>query len=422
LRNRAEADPWRLCLGIALAFAALVWWRLGIPAKIMFDEVHYVPAARMLLAGRRANPEHPMVAKEAIALAIRLLGDAPWVWRVPSAVMGPVGLWAFARTLWLASGRRFATVAGTVLLAVDFTWFIQSRIAMLDMVMAAMALVMLWQVMAAVRAGGVARARGHLAVAGLAMGLSLGAKWSAAPVLVLVPAVLAGMRLAHGERRGLPIRGVGLAELALWLGVLPLALYVASFWPIAHWRDSAVPLTHLISWHRYMMQLQDSVVKHHPYQSVWWQWAIDARPIWYLYEHVDGAQRGVLLLGNPVAMLAGLPAAAWCLFHVQRWERPAAAGLYVATLGMWAVDGKPVQFYYHYLLPGVFLMACLALALDALWHEAGHWGRAGWVRWLAPGTVVASGAMFLWFFPILAALPLAGPRGFEFWMWFGSWR
>lgn len=415
-----------MCLAIVAVFAALVWWRLGIPSKIMFDEVHYVPAARMLLAGRRANPEHPMVAKEAIALAIHWLGDAPWAWRVPSAIAGPVGLYAFSRALWLANGRRFAAVAGTVLLAVDFTWFIQSRIAMLDMVMAGAAMVMLWQVMAAVRARH--PGRGHLAVAGVAMGLALGAKWSVVPVVVLVPAGLAMVRLAHAGPRALvatrcaPLPGIGLPEMGLWLGILPLGVYVASFWPIAHWRDNAVPLTHLVQWHRYMMQLQDSVVKHHPYQSAWWQWMIDARPIWYLYEPVDGAQRGVLLLGNPLAMLVGLPAAAWCLFQASRWERPAAAGLYAVTLGMWAVDGKPVQFYYHYLLPGAFLMACLAFALDALWREARQWGGARWVRWVAPGVVAGSCAMFAWFFPILAALPLAGPRGFEFWMWFGGWR
>ena len=41
-------------------------------------------------------------------------------------------LFAFGRLLWWASGRRFATLAGMLLLATSFAWFIQSRIAMLD--------------------------------------------------------------------------------------------------------------------------------------------------------------------------------------------------------------------------------------------------------------------------------------------------
>ena len=61
-----------------------------------------------------------------------------------------------------------------------------------------------------------------------------------------------------------------------------------------------------------MLALQASVTKHHPYQSVWYQWIVNWRAIWYLYEFVDGAQRGIVLIGNPFTMLAGLVALGWC--------------------------------------------------------------------------------------------------------------
>ena len=148
---------------------------------------------------------------------------------------------------------------------------------------------------------------------------------------------------------------------------------------------------------------------------------INWRPIWYLYEPIDGAQRGVLLLGNPFSMLAGLPALVWCVWSGIWGQRRAApvliAALYAASLGLWAVDGKPVQFYYHYLLPGAFLMAALALALDALWSQPKWW------RWGAPLALGVSLGMFAWFFPIIAATPLHhGAKSFEDWMWLASWR
>ena len=68
-----QRDPLGWTLLIALAFLGLCLHRLGIPTKIYFDETHYVPAARKLLALTRANPEHPMLSKEAIAAAIALL-------------------------------------------------------------------------------------------------------------------------------------------------------------------------------------------------------------------------------------------------------------------------------------------------------------------------------------------------------------
>jgi hypothetical protein len=107
----ATQDP-LLWQGLITAlFAALVFHGLAIPSQPYFDEIHYVPA-RALLAGLPANPEHPLLAKEAIALAIRLLGDTPLAWRLPGALMGCAGLLAFGRALWWASGRAVAAVAG----------------------------------------------------------------------------------------------------------------------------------------------------------------------------------------------------------------------------------------------------------------------------------------------------------------------
>jgi len=84
---------------------------------------------------------------------------------------------------------------------------------------------------------------------------------------------------------------------------------------------------------------------------------------------------------------------------------------------MWIIAPKPIQFYYHYMLPACFLMACLAIALDTLWHS-GEKTR----RWAALATVAGSCAIFAWFYPIISAAPLDGPRAFEYWMWLDSWR
>jgi dolichyl-phosphate-mannose--protein O-mannosyl transferase len=56
-------DPLWWQVGLAGLFAVLVFWHLGTPSKIYFDEVHYVAAARAMLEGTLANPEHPLFAK-----------------------------------------------------------------------------------------------------------------------------------------------------------------------------------------------------------------------------------------------------------------------------------------------------------------------------------------------------------------------
>lgn len=415
-------DPAGWCAAIALAFLALVLVRLGIPSKPYFDEVHYLPAARALIAGDQwLNREHPMFSKEVLAAGIALLGDNPWGWRLPSALAATLALWAAMRALWFASLCRFATVVYGLLLASGFFLFVHARIAMLDAVMVASLSVAFWQCAVAVREPEYGRRA--LVVAGIALGLAMGAKWNAVPIAPLPGLAFLAVRLhACGwrgltGRRGAPVPGIRLPEAALWLGVLALAVYALTFAPV--WLIGApdTPVGGIVGLHEKMLQLQRSVITPHPYQSTWADWLIDRRAIWYLYENVDGAQRGVLLIGNPITMLLGLPAlawAAWAGMARKRWDALAAAFVFAASFGFWIVAAKPVQFYYHYFMPSMALLAALALALDEL-------RRRGWTL-LAYGVPAASLALFAWFYPILSSAPLPDERGFEKWMWIESWR
>ncbi|MDE8653310.1 phospholipid carrier-dependent glycosyltransferase [Novosphingobium sp. H3SJ31-1] len=410
---------------IAALFGIIAAHRIGFPSTFYFDEIHYVPAARKLLELMPANREHPLLGKELIAASIHWLGDRPLAWRLPSLLFGTIGLFAFGRLVWWASRRRLATIMATALLATNFMWFIQSRIAMLDMVEAGLGMVGLWQFAAALRAPA-RHARWRLAASGLALGLALGAKWSVLPAAILPGLAFLWLRWREagwkimGTRGAGPIPGISLAEAAWWLGLFPLMVYWATFAPAFFYHEQPVSPWGVIEQHRYMIQLQDSVRRLHPYRSVWYQWVANWRAIWFLYENIDGAQRGIVLIGNPFSMLAGLPALAWCAW-AGLWRRRGDAAafvvLYVACLGIWAVNGKPIQFYYHYLLPGAFLMACLALALDALWQRRDRW------RWLTPAALIAAFAMAAYFYPIISAAALhGGKQSYARWMWLHSWR
>ena len=428
-RFTTQQDPAEWCAAIALFFLALVWWRLGIPSEIYFDEIHYVKAARKLNEGLRANPEHPLLGKTILAAALRWLGDKPLYWRVPSALLGGFGLFAFTRLVWFASGRRLAAILAGLLLATDFYWFIHSRIAMLDMTMASLGIAALWQFAAACRLPG--QARWRLALCGVLLGLALGAKWSFAPAAVLPGlAFLALKARANGARLllargGPPVAGISLLEAALWLGLVPLGVYWLTFWPgfgwpTFGWHDKPIDPWQPLHWHQFMIRLQDSVVRLHPYRSQWYEWTANSRAIWYLYKEVDGVQRGVVLIGNPFTMYAGLAALGWCLWAGvmrRRSDALAFAALYLAVLAMWPLSGKPIQFIYHYVLPSTFLMGCLALALDDVWQQPGR------RRWLMPAAVLLSFAMFAWFYPIISAAPLhRGKPSFNDWMWLPGWR
>jgi len=79
----------------------------------------------------------------------------------------------------------------------NFMWYVQSGIAMLDMVAASLALVGLWQFAAALDSP---RQRPRLALAGLALGLAFGAKSSVAPLAVVPGLAFLALRLRGDPR------------------------------------------------------------------------------------------------------------------------------------------------------------------------------------------------------------------------------
>jgi dolichyl-phosphate-mannose--protein O-mannosyl transferase len=425
-------DPLAWIAVLAGLYALLAGWRLAIPSIPVFDEVHYLPAARELLGlldtghGAYLNREHPLVGKELIAAGMAVLGDNPLGWRIMSLAFGTLALFAAMRAMWHASCDRFATLAFGVLLATGFHLFIQSRIAMLDIFMASFLAVAAWQFAGAIRAPETGRRR--LALTGIALGLAMGAKWNAIPLAVLpglaflVARALAGRRRLFLSRRGAPVPGITLVEAFVWLGIVPLVTYALTFlpgyWLGAYLRPSPLAEQGLIGFHREILSLQEQVLTPHTYQSNWPQWVLNIRAVWYFYAPADGAQRGILLIGNPLTMLIGLPALLWCLVRgalTRDWARLGVVIGYAASLGLWVVAPKPVQFYYHYFVPSFFLLAALALACSDLAAT-----RRG--RWLGWGILAASAGLFAWFFPILAALPLEGPGSYATWMWLHSWR
>ena len=425
-------DPWLWCLAIPALFAALASIRLGVPGFEYFDETHYIPAAREWLTlitggtGQYINPEHPPLAKQLMALGIYLFGDNPIGWRALPLFAGLVTIGASMRSFWHTSHDRFATIAFGVLLATGFHVFIHARIAMLDIYMMVFLCLAAWFFAAAIRKPETGRWR--LALCGVFIGAAMASKWAAIPLAMVPGLAFFGARLSAGRRRlitstrGVPVPGISLAEAFVWLGLLPLLVYALTFWPGAYLgeylRPSPVAERGLFGVHMMMLDLQTQVLSPHNYQSTWPQWVINTNGIWYFYAVTDGAQRGVLYVGNPLTMLLGLPALLWCLISgvTQRdWAKLSMVIGYAVSLALWVIAPKPVQFYYHYIMPSFFLLAALAMSLSDMY-------RIERLRMLSVLPIFGSAVMFAYFFPILTAGALAGEYGFVDWAWLPGWR
>ena len=407
-----SSSPWPALVLLLVAAEILFLVNLQHPLQMYFDETHYVPAARDLI-DRIAyrNVEHPLAAKTLIGLSIWLFGDTTFGWRLMSTFFGCATVAAvFLIAHSLFRDLRTSVLAGLLAL-LNQMLFVQARIAMLDVYMSAFLLLAFWCLIDSYRRERGVRSR--LIACGLLLGLAVGSKWLAIPY-----AAAAGLGFLVLKLRGEGWRGVSAPEGLLWLGGLGLVTYLATFAPAFLVARNPLTLAELIP-HQFVIYAQQTQpLAQHPYQSDWWQWPLISRPIWYLYERVEGVQRGVLLIGNPAIMWGGLVAVLACLVGGIRARDPRlllVAGLWAFSYGIWILIPKKIGFYHYYYMPSLFL----ALALAAAFH---HFCRGRRLRWLPPAFLVLSAVFFAYFYPILAALPLQGDDALLAWTWFESWR
>jgi dolichyl-phosphate-mannose-protein mannosyltransferase len=358
---------------VALA-AGLRTWNLTFPAQTIADEGYYASDAENYLGGGvdyvrppfETIPEdgtwmHPPLGKELIALGVGPLGDRPVGWRLPSAVAGTAGVWlvyVLAMRLWRSRG--WAALAAS-LVALDGLHIVMSRLAMLDIFLAAFVTAGFLFVERArpspTGVGWTAAFGGtDLLLAGAMFGGAVAVKWSGAFALVVAVAMLAAA--------GVPAR-----RLALSLVVVPLAVYAAAYVPfwVAHGPDVA-------AWVRlqsHMLSRQLGTTSPNPLASSPLSWPPMLRPLTAFPNATGpipaGAAR-IVAVGNPVLWWGFLLAApllvALAVRGRDRGARVAAAG-YLSMWAPWLLFGRTE--YLYYLTPAVpFMAIALVSAIRAL--------------------------------------------------------
>lgn len=139
-------------LVLASLLLRLLW--LPLPeGALVFDEKYYVNSARVLAGippsrdayldkplGLDPNVEHPPLAKVITSWSIRLFGDNPYGWRLPSVLFGTLAVLLTYRIGRRLSGDPYVGLLAAALLAFDNLVFVHSRIFTLDISMLALLL------------------------------------------------------------------------------------------------------------------------------------------------------------------------------------------------------------------------------------------------------------------------------------------
>ncbi|MGJ4884913.1 phospholipid carrier-dependent glycosyltransferase [Bradyrhizobium oligotrophicum] len=416
----------RRCVMTALLIFAIahVVLMIGLasPPKFVFDEVHYVPAARQMLglapATPQLNPMHPPLAKELIALSIRTFGDNAFAWRYPGTVLGGLAVAAIYLCGLALFAAQWPAIAAALLAAFNQMLFVQARIAMLDIGALAFSLLGIAAFLFSFRQR---RPQVVFALAGALFGLAIACKWSGLfPLLTALLIVGLIKLLQHWQTSfgdGEPTDWyrpeqwpqLSWPQIVLCLVAMPTVCYLATFVPL-----HGLSVVGIFEAQRRIFD--DSVttaIAGHTYMSAWPTWPLLVRPVWFLFDKTSDTDiAAVVLLGNPLVLWPALAAIAICVRDFIATRSATAFLILAFYLGCylpWALLPRALSFIYYY-LPSA------TLASLALVHVLTRWPR-----WVLLSYVAVAILGFVAMLPVSAAFIGTTMQTFTRLMLFQSW-
>ena len=350
------------------------------PEEFVFDEVHYVPAARQMLelatSTPMLNPMHPPLAKQMIALSIRSFGDNPLGWRYPGTLFGSP---RDRRDLFRRTGPVRSAGAGDRrgpdrVFQPDAVRAIADRDA--GYFRAGLRPVRrrgLHPRVPEVAAASCVRSRGR------AFGLSVACKWSGlfgfATCIVIVAAIrlMRGWRTQFADGKADDWYRPELWPDFRWL-ISPSAsscfaalVYLATFVRSTGFRRAGGDI--LEAQRRILADNTTSAIAGHTYMSAWQSWPFLVRPVWYLFDKVtEDRIAAVVFLGNPLILWPALLALAVTLrdwIVARRADAFLVLTFYFGPYLAWALLPRTLGFIYYYLPAATTASFALVYALDA---------------------------------------------------------
>ena len=381
-----------LITGCAVAIG--LWARLydlGFPPEIVWDESYYTRMANKYLHGNYRPNLHPPLGKFIIAAGMAIFGNEPLGWRLMPAVFGcavlPLGFFLG----WSLFRQRVGALLLATFLAGETILIVHSRTGVMDIFLVFFTLATF---LAALRAQG----NGQVIWSAVLLGLAIGVKWAAVPVVIPVGYVLWRKGLLRPFLAGLWVSAV------VYIAVVYVgALIGVTANPIRAWFWTWE--WHLRAARRITLRLP------HLWASPWWSWPIMLRPIRYYYgANPDGMLRIVLAIGNPLVWWGSTLAVVAGIVEVARKAVartlsaddpivPIVLG-YVFLMLPW-VPGTRYPYIYNYLVPYSFAILALVYWLCRIWD------RPRWGPWVVVGFAACVLAMTLFFLPLATTFPIS---------------
>lgn len=401
-----------MLLALILAFSLFTRiWNLDYPRGYYFDEVYNAFTTQEFVKGNRAAYEwfhqspvegtaygwtHPPLAKLLGAVGILVFGPSEFGWRVVNALIGVgvvylvywLGKHLLRSQLYALLAAGFASLDGLLL--------VQSRINMNDIVAT---FFILLSFAAFIRYQLNPRPHTLLSL-GLSLGLLIATKWTGLYAL-----------LVFGIWLGLQ----NITRVKLWpklfvtLIVIPAAIYLLSY---SQYFVLGGSWANFVELQKQMWWYNTGLEATHTYQSDWWTWPLNLRPVWYFVDYsIPGKIANIYAMGNPILWWLGIPAVVFTAVHALRAKSWKLWLIVIGYLSFWLPWARAprIMFLYHYLPSVPFLCLALAYTLSKL------------PRWATLASSILILGSFIFFFPHWTAVhvPVSWAK---YYFWLPSWK
>ena len=305
--------------------------------EMYFDEVYHARTAFEHLHGFAPYENtHPPLGKVFIMFGIYLFGMNPFGWRIIGTLFGIFML----PLLYVVAKRLFrntkAAAVACFLFAVDGMHFAQTRIATIDVYgvffIIAMCYFMYryWQMNFFV--DGLKKTFVPLGLSGIMFGIGCASKWIGFyEGLGLAIALFASLGKRYIEYRRakqlLPqasdeddVAACQKIVRTFWPNIIktgvfcifffiliPVGIYLLSYLPYILCAEKPYSLKEVWGVQTYMFDYHSNLTATHPFQSPWYTWPLDIKPIYYFAgENLpEGTMQAIAAFGNPAVWWAG---------------------------------------------------------------------------------------------------------------------
>lgn len=401
-------------------------YRIGEPNHYYFDEVYHVVTAEAYAQNNPAaydpfakapKPDtaydwlHPPLAKLIQAGSIKILGDRPIAWRLPSAIIGTLVIPATFLLAYLIFGPTVA-VFSSLVIAFENLNLVMSRITMNDIyvtffVLASFILTVLYTK---------TNKNKFLVWTAVMLGFAVSSKWTGAYAIL---AIFGYVFLYQLRRRMVSVWIISLL-------ILPVIIYLASysqFWLQGHSIRQFVDLHKQIWWYQNRADLEHGygttplfcVPKGLNGPKTWCPWILDARGVYFSYEQYGEKAGYIYSLGNPVIFWLGIITVSYLAGKYLEERKRADALILLGYFVFWVpwIFSPRIMFLYHYLPSLPFLAASAGVFLASIYKT-----KFKLVSILILLVVIA---VFIYLFPISTGLPIK-PESIDKFMWLSTWR